>query len=160
MKIKIFFFYFSDTPQTKMKYEHESMVELYLDQGCNEASSSTIEKDLVIPRILMSSNNSYCRVVQVTYELKVKGISSGCNGNIEMSFPITIGSVPLSFHQTTTLQAPHQNNFVIATAPMPNGHKNNFVAPTSMPELRKLAEMEISIISFFVLLTFSSPSII
>lgn len=112
------------------------MVELFLGSGCKETSSVTIEKDLVIPQIMMSSNDRYCRVVQLTYELVVEAFVPGCHGNVEMTFPITIGSVPFIVQQPS---APHQNNFAIASAPMSDGHKNNFVAPPPMPELRKLS---------------------
>lgn len=61
------------------------------------SSFATIEKDLMIPRVLLNSNKRFCNVVQVSYTLEVETDVSGCHRDMELSIPITIGSIPLNF---------------------------------------------------------------
>lgn len=117
------------------------MVETFVD-GVKEASSTTIEKELIIPQIMMCSNDKFCRVIQINYKIEVEAKVPGCHGNIEMPFEITIGTVPLRFGQTYTNgthSPPYENNFVNPIPiPVPAPYDNNFtIASAPMPELRK-----------------------
>lgn len=69
--------------------------------GVGPSSSTTIEKKLKIPRIMVCSNGHLCNVVKINYALKVEAEVSGWHSNIEFIFPITIGSIPLNFDPVT-----------------------------------------------------------
>jgi hypothetical protein len=124
-----FFRFTSDTPHSKSRCETEKMVSI-CTEGVGEAKSKTIEKMLVIPGIMLSSNERYCRVVQVFYVVKVEAISSGCHNNPELTIPITIGTVPLNFNNNES-QAIHPS---APLAPLPT-----IMAPTAPEQdLREL----------------------
>jgi hypothetical protein len=74
--------------------------------GVKGSSSSKIEKDLPIPRFFMNSNSKYCNVIQIFYELKVEAQITGFHRNIEIVFPITIGSIPLRYYDQPTPSTP------------------------------------------------------
>lgn len=74
------------------------MLEVY-EKGVSTNENVSFEVDLAIPGIAMNSNNRFCNVVQITYELFIGAQISGCHKNIEMSIPVTIGSVPLDFNR-------------------------------------------------------------
>lgn len=74
-------------------------------QGISAGSSTIFTQELEIPQKLQSSNILYCKAVQVTYELKVEGKIKGCHRNVEIIFPIIIGSVAISSDQAKTYQA-------------------------------------------------------
>lgn len=95
------------------------MAEIFID-GVKAASNISFQKDLQIPRILMASNSRYCNVVQITYELKIEALTSGCGSNPTIKIPITIGSVPMNLEQTVTnfpVVTPYADNVFIPSAP-------------------------------------------
>ena len=50
--------------------------------------------------MLTNTNVMNCKVFQITYELKVTCMTLNGSKSSEVSFPITLGSVPLSFDDT------------------------------------------------------------
>lgn len=107
-------------------------------EGVKESSSITIEKDLIIPHMVICSNDKYCSVVQISYEVKVEGVISGChgNGNAEIKFPITLGAVPLiiDHHQSYSRPGSYQVDFEI-----PPPYDDNFtIASAHLTELRMI----------------------
>jgi hypothetical protein len=54
---------------------------------------------LKLPSNLISSNEKFCRVVKISYKLKVEAKLSKCHLNAKLSIPITIGSVALEYNQ-------------------------------------------------------------
>lgn len=101
-----------------MKIEAKEMKKVF-GQGIIAGSSTVFTQELKIPQELQSSNILYCDAVQVTYELKVEGEIKGCHRNVEIIFPIMIGSVAISSDQAKTYQAktdqapaaPHVDSF-------------------------------------------------
>lgn len=122
--------YNSQTPHTKTKFEIEKMVEVFV-AGVDPSSSNVVERYLVVPPSMPSSNEQVCNVVQITYELKVEGETPAFSNNIELSFPITIGSVQFNNDQLHGIPAASSSN---ASAPKPS----NFV-DTSVPEYNSYA---------------------
>lgn len=62
---------------------------------CVGEPTATATSNFVLPSMLVNSNNLYCNVVQVTYNLFVNVQVSGWHKNFEMVFPIVIGSIPI-----------------------------------------------------------------
>lgn len=84
--------------------------------GVAAGQSCRIDKTLNVPRVMVCTNTQYCKVVQIFYTLKVEAAVPGCHGNVEIVFPITIGSTPLNFDPIPT---------ILPTAPLEfslNGH--------------------------------------
>lgn len=92
--------YNSDQPHRKTKLDSKTIQVAYCD-GVSSSNFTTIEEELMVPVNVIKSNRKYCNIVEVSYELKVKAKISGCRSNIEVSFPITIGTVPLIFDSIT-----------------------------------------------------------
>ena len=84
------------------------MVEMYAN-GVAARRSCKIVKTLHVPQVMVCTNTQYCKVVQIFYTLKVEATIPGFHANIELVFPITIGSIPLHFAPIPT---------VLPTAPL------------------------------------------
>lgn len=103
-----------------------------------ESVSKTIETELMVPQIMPSSDDKYCRVVQISYEVRVEGSISDFHGNAVIIIPITIGAIPLNFNQTMgNGSAPHQAIAASSMqAPYPDNLSSNLVP---IPEIRKFS---------------------
>ena len=66
-------------------------------QGVEKRTTVSFVEELVVPPILTSTNEMYCNVFQITYEIKVICKTRGCSECPLVTFPITLGSVPLNF---------------------------------------------------------------
>lgn len=86
----------SDSPTRKTKLE-VTIIALAYCEGVRKSNFGTIEKNLLIPRVLLNSNKRFCNVVQVAYALEVETDVAGCHRDLEISIPITIASIPLNF---------------------------------------------------------------
>ena len=104
------------------------MVEVFVD-GVGASTSKTIVENLLLPGNLVNTNNRFCNVIEVTYDLKIEAETSGCHTNFEMIFPIVIGTVPLNMGQQGQFtQLPiseftdntNQMPYKYPSAPMPN----------------------------------------
>lgn len=140
---------YSSAPQRKTKIEVEKIVEVCW-QGARGGSSATFVKELKIPRTMMCSNSRYCYVVQITYELKVEVEIDRWNGSIEVHFPITIGSVPITsnqpraaivptVHNSNSPQVPRNAGFI---APPPATLNHAFIARTPPPTFEEAMKMD------------------
>lgn len=89
----------SSTPYYHATNETEKLVEV-CGQGVSAGLSSTFVEELRIPQQLLCSNKNTCEVIHISYELKVEAEIDGCNENIEFLFPITIGSISLTFDES------------------------------------------------------------
>lgn len=67
--------------------------------GVRENEDAKIECSLELPELLTLTNNRCSKVVQVTYELQVKAVSSGFHRDIILIVPITIGTVPIELNE-------------------------------------------------------------
>lgn len=120
----------SQTPYSKTKTETESMSQIFVE-GVKACSSVTLEPLLTIPRIMTNSNERFCSVVQVSYEIKVEAQVSGCHANVEIKIPITIGSVPftddLPFTQVPQIEmsSPSAPLLPPVSVPVPDLRKSN-----------------------------------
>lgn len=88
--------YESDMPEPNAKYEIQDLVKVTAPRIGGKVKS-VHDGQLQIPYHIDMSNSHCCRVVQISYELRVEAVTVGCHGNIEITTPITIGSVPLQF---------------------------------------------------------------
>lgn len=142
--------YKSQTPRPKTKLEIEKIVEVFV-AGVDPSSSNVVERYLVLPPSMPNSNEQFCDVVQITYELKVEGETPAFSNNIELSLPITIGSVQFNNDQqhgvaaasSSNASAPRPHNFVDNSVPEYNSYafKSSPISKilSAPSELRKLA---------------------
>ena len=72
-------------------------------QGVEKRTTAHFIKELIVPLILKNTNTMHCDVLQITYELKVTCVIAGRLVDAEVSFPITLGSVPLNFGEADQL---------------------------------------------------------
>lgn len=79
----------SSSPSHKIKVEKEKLIECRVD-GVVGNQNKTHEKVLSLPQDLICSNSLTCAIVQVSYEIDVVAIVSGCHGNSLLKTPITI----------------------------------------------------------------------
>jgi Arrestin (or S-antigen), C-terminal domain/Arrestin (or S-antigen), N-terminal domain len=124
--------YNSNTPRSKTKHEHEKLIQSQFG-GCKRGQQKPYQCNLTLPSTLLKSNAKICRVVQVSYEVKIEAVASGCcSNNIVFRIPITIGSIPLDLNPPVPMQAYAQQN-QIKTAP------SSQLMPASAPllDLRK-----------------------
>lgn len=118
--LKKIIFYNSQTPTTKTKEEILTETEVRCG-GILKRNKGNFEQKLVIPPV-PPSNLNYCRVLNVSYEIRVTAKIAGVHRNPVIKLPITIGTVPLNLPM---LQ--HQNQFAIhypsapITTPSPTG---------------------------------------
>lgn len=119
--------YHSQTPSNKTKYEVETIQE---QRTSGVGINTSIEKnvELVVPPV-PPSNGGQCRIINVSYEVKVEAKTGGPHKSPFIVLPITIGTRPL-------LGAPAQHNYGFA---MPQGdcgvsRGEDVVAPTA-PDL-------------------------
>ena len=90
---------FSLSPYYSKKLEVEKLDEA-VGSGVKKSSIAVLEKYLRIPEIKFNSNSRLCKIVQVTYEVKVDAKVSGFIHNMSLIIPITIGTVPLDTENT------------------------------------------------------------
>lgn len=120
------------------------MVETF-KEGVGKSTTKSLTENLQIPRILVNTNNRFCNVVQISYDLKVEAMVSGCHKNIEMVFPIVIGSVPLNLNQTAVYsdypdgmtQPPYNPTVAMPSAPTPSAPMTHNGFSNPMTDLRK-----------------------
>jgi Arrestin (or S-antigen), C-terminal domain/Arrestin (or S-antigen), N-terminal domain len=83
----------SHTPETKVRTVKEMIAECSAP-GIGPTGEIDFVAELPIPSVLPTSNDRYCRVIQVTYELVVIADTDGlCHNNVEFDFPIALGNV-------------------------------------------------------------------
>lgn len=129
VNFKRFIRYNSHTPQHQTKTDIDKMVEAYAS-GVESGDTKNFTVELQVPQITMNSNDRFCNIVQITYELKVEAEISGCHQNVTMLFPIVIGTVPFGT-SAQSLAQPQIQAFPSAPYYPP-------VAPSALiPELRK-----------------------
>lgn len=128
------------------------MVEIF-GPGVRAASTKEFEKILKVPQVLLNTNTDTCKVVQISYVLKIEADIPGCHGNISFLIPITIGSVPLDISTTTIPHATaplHLTDAQSETLPLNGSFPNAPTAPFSIEpsEIRKFLKRVSSKIKF------------
>lgn len=101
--------YHSQIPSAKIKYEVETVQE-QRTFGVGTNTNWRREVQLVVPAV-PPSNGGQCRLIHVSYEVKVEAKTSGPHQSPFVLLPVTIGTRPL-------LGGPAQHNFGFA---MPQG---------------------------------------
>lgn len=91
---KYFLLISSNDPYQNTKLVTFTIAEGIVD-GISGPGSSTVEKLLLLPKVMLASNKRICKVIQVSYELNVEAEVSGCYKSIEVIIPITIGPEPI-----------------------------------------------------------------
>lgn len=112
------------------------MVELRF-KGVSASSDVSIQRDFMIPPIMVMSNSRYCNVIQVSYEIVVEADVSGCHTNLEVRIPIVIGSVPIISEQIMTDAAQMNAQPGMTSVPIVTQYNNDFAMAPVMPPLRK-----------------------
>lgn len=84
----------SDSPFEKTKEIKEEVVEVR-GRGAKGGETVKFEQPIEIPHVLMMSNNRYCKVFTITYELRLTAETEGLSTSTDIYMPITIGSVAL-----------------------------------------------------------------
>lgn len=84
----------SVSPSEKTKILKEEVAEIR-SGGVKGGETTSFEEFIQIPQVLMISNNKYCKVFQVTYEIKLTAETDGVSTSPHLYIPITIGSLAL-----------------------------------------------------------------
>lgn len=106
-KLKKFVKYFSHTPRSKSK-EEKSVVVMKRSGGVLKNEKKLFQHNLLIPA-LPATNLNLCKIIQISYVLKVKPRVSAMHKEPAISIPITIGTVPLTAGNIFTMQTMNQN---------------------------------------------------
>lgn len=81
-------------PSYKTKIEHEIVADQFVG-GVQKLQNEDIDAMLQLPRLLPTSNEMFCNIIQVFYELRVEVITEGHPMGSKLMTPIVIGSIPL-----------------------------------------------------------------
>ncbi|CRK98606.1 CLUMA_CG012205, isoform A [Clunio marinus] len=90
--------FISKTPSVETKEVKETVAEVQ-GKGAERGEMVTFEQIVEVPPVLMISNNRYCKVFQITYELKVTFVTDGMKVSPEVHIPITIGTVGITSNE-------------------------------------------------------------
>lgn len=123
------FTFTSITPIVKSKTKTEKLVQMHV-AGVKNNQTKEIKSSLKIPSNIPNSNSQLCRVVQVSYTLKIVCIVSGFNGASKFIFPITIGAVSPLNHSLNSTQTAVQAPMTTSQYPVVN------LRPPYQPDLR------------------------
>lgn len=94
LRLRRIVLFHATTPKPKTRREKEEIVNYKLQERAVDYGDTHVEHALDIPSI-PPTNIMNSATVQVTYELKVSAVTTGCHDDIEMKIPIVIGTVPL-----------------------------------------------------------------
>lgn len=96
----------SQTPRVESKFETDDIVEIFAEGVKRSTAFKKVEKDLVLPKVMLKSNRRCCECVKIFYELKVEALLSmraGYRQSVKMFFPIVIGSIPINNERPKTI---------------------------------------------------------
>lgn len=94
-------FYNSQVPEKKTKVESETVTEMKCGK-VQKRCATKFEQRLNTPA-LPPSNLTYCRILNVSYEVHVTAKMSGFHSNPVIKIPVTIGTVPLNIVQQVAI---------------------------------------------------------
>lgn len=88
-----------DTFNCQQPFETKKVVKQEIvksqSQGVKAGETVSFKEFLEIPPVCVISNNRYCKVFQITYEVKVTAETEGCSSSPKVLMPITVGMVEL-----------------------------------------------------------------
>lgn len=93
---------FSQTPRVKCK-EEKGVVVMKRSGGVEKHQKKRYQHSLLIPA-LPPTNLNLCKIIQISYVLKIKPKVSGMHKDSKLSIPIVIGTVPLTPGNIFTMQ--------------------------------------------------------
>ncbi|CRK98591.1 CLUMA_CG012198, isoform A [Clunio marinus] len=93
VSLKKIIHYNSLTPRRRTKERIEKVAEV-IHVGVPGKSKNNVTAMLKIPPV-PPTNTAYCKVIQVSYEIRIKAKIGGIHRSPGLRFPITIGTVPL-----------------------------------------------------------------
>lgn len=126
------------------------MVEI-LAEGVGQNSTVKFEKCIQLPITMLKTNKDICKVIEVTYDLKVIASTDGFHFDVNIIIPITIGSVAFGEMPTngimrlpescgySEMSAPYPTSDVspYATAPYPTNGRFTVASAPLESDLRK-----------------------
>lgn len=81
-------------PKRETRTDEQQICETKLD-GVQKHTTKQVHGVLTIPDV-KSTNLTKCAIIEVKYVLKMKGVTTGANGNLFNEVPITIGTIPFT----------------------------------------------------------------
>lgn len=152
--------YHAQTPYEKTKTE-TVIIQERKTSGVMKAEYGTYDTSLLIPAV-PPSNLTLCKVMHISYEIKVEAKISTLHGSPKVKIPITIGTIPFNQHgggagnppfgfisdpSTTTTTgtwslnviSPSENQQTISQ-PVANTNESNMLSTMlpNFPDIRKL----------------------
>ncbi|KAL7040025.1 hypothetical protein ACKWTF_000222 [Chironomus riparius] len=109
--------YHAQTPHPSVKVDAEDLI-VTNTVGVKAGDSTSCESIFEIPIVILCTNEKSCRVLSITYAMKIEAVLSGWHSNINVVFPVVIGTVPIQFiSQESTSYHLSQVPYVQPTAP-------------------------------------------
>lgn len=129
---------FSQTPRVKCK-EEKGVVVMKRSAGVDKHQKKRYQHTLLIPA-LPPTNLSHCKIIQISYVLKIKPKVSGTHRESKLSIPIVVGTVPLAPANIFTMQpiVNQQIGFVNNGATLndePRPNETDATAPPASPQI-------------------------
>lgn len=87
----------SHSPSTLVKYTKDKIV-VKSGRGCDAGETVSFDETIDIPEVLNISNDRFCKVFQILYEVRIIAETAGMSVSPEFSIPITIGSRGVGGH--------------------------------------------------------------
>ena len=92
----------SSIPASKSKHDVDEIAEAF-KEGVRSGGDICFDAEILIPQIATLTNTSFCNIVEVSYEVKVKAVVAGCHRDVKVKIPIVIGTIPLNLNNATAL---------------------------------------------------------
>lgn len=108
VSLKKIVFYNSQMPEKKTREEAHIVTEVKFGK-VQKNSAAKFDQRLNIPA-LPPSNLTYCRILNVSYEVHVSASMSGFHSNPLIKIPITLGTIPLNIQRPLALATPAANS--------------------------------------------------
>ncbi|XP_055375348.1 arrestin domain-containing protein 17-like [Condylostylus longicornis] len=86
--------YRAEFPSCKEKFE-EFIVKNEQTKLFTNSIQESLNVDLKVPSVPPTCNEQICRIIRISYELRIQVFIQGCIANMNISMPITIGNIPL-----------------------------------------------------------------
>lgn len=86
--------YNAQTPHPKTKTKEEDMFVAITD-GVKNGETISFDSIFEIPKVMLCTNDNFCRVVTITYVMKIEAVFGGLRSNLKIVFPVVIGTMPI-----------------------------------------------------------------
>lgn len=116
-------------PKRETRTDEQQICETKLD-GVQKHTTKQVHGVLTLPDV-KSTNLTKCAIIEVKYVLKMKGVTTGANGNLFSEVPVTIGTIALSNFDYNQV-----NNSIADPRPLQAGSTSNHNDETHINEKR------------------------